>query len=309
MNTIIFGPVVSRRFGRSLGIDLSPALKSCNFDCLYCELPKAQRQNTIVDPLPYTTILDAVKKALAHHSDIDVLTVTANGEPTLYRDLEPLVEGLNALKKGVKLLILSNGSTITDPTIRQILTKFDYVKLSLDAATPNVYKKIDRPLQSDVEAVIEGMVTFRHMYHGLLICEILVVAGVNDKIEEAEALSRAMKRIAPDRIDIGTIDRPPAYDVKGVSLERLQQFAHHFEGLNVTLAMRRDPSDGVAYQDLSDEELLTTMARRPLNKDDLTLYTSQTTARLNELIKQGRVEIVTVGACQFYRPQAPKGMG
>jgi len=107
----LFGPIQSRRFGLSLGIDLSPETKSCNFDCLYCELAVAKVTDTIKNPPKVEDVLAEVAQAMVEFPDIDVITLTANGEPTLYPYLDALVDGLNLLKKDKKLLILSNAST------------------------------------------------------------------------------------------------------------------------------------------------------------------------------------------------------
>ncbi len=118
MYKYIFGPIQSRRFGLSLGIDLSPEHKSCNFDCLYCELKPAKVTDAITNPPLVTSVISEVKEALQEYQNIDVITITANGEPTLYPYLDVLVDELNNIKKDKKLLILSNASTISDLKIQ-----------------------------------------------------------------------------------------------------------------------------------------------------------------------------------------------
>jgi len=95
---IIFGPVASRRFGKSLGVDLSPNRKQCNFDCLYCELKPSKTVEKFEEIIPVETVLEEIKKGIAEHNDIDMLTITANGEPTLYPYLKDLIEGINLIK-------------------------------------------------------------------------------------------------------------------------------------------------------------------------------------------------------------------
>ncbi len=111
----IFGPVNSRRFGRSLGVDLSPAIKQCNFDCLYCELAPAAplpKQQSVIEP---HLIIKELQKHL--HDNIDVITITANGEPTLYPYLNELIKAIDAIKKDTKTLILSNGSLLDQKAV------------------------------------------------------------------------------------------------------------------------------------------------------------------------------------------------
>jgi wyosine [tRNA(Phe)-imidazoG37] synthetase (radical SAM superfamily) len=98
----IFGPVHSRRFGVSLGIDLSSSSKQCNFDCLYCELAPMQAITRQHDITPVATILSDLQYALTLHPNIDVITLTANGEPTMYPYLNELIDKIDALKKEKK---------------------------------------------------------------------------------------------------------------------------------------------------------------------------------------------------------------
>ena len=136
MSNIIFGPITSRRFGQSLGIDLSPSSKQCNFDCLYCELKGAKTVNKATNTPTVKEVIAALEVALPTQKNLDVITLTANGEPTLYPDLDTLVEEVLKIQNRPKLLILSNGSTINDETIQATLSKIDIVKLSLDCVSP-----------------------------------------------------------------------------------------------------------------------------------------------------------------------------
>ncbi|MBY0540244.1 MAG: radical SAM protein, partial [Campylobacterales bacterium] len=143
-NYIIFGPIPSRRFGISLGVDLSPSKKQCNFDCLYCELEGAKTVDKMDSSPSVSEIISAIKENLEKHSKIDVITLTANGEPTLYPKLDELVEEINKIKGNIKTLILSNGSTIYKKDIFNTLLKIDTVKLSLDCVSEKCFKKLDR---------------------------------------------------------------------------------------------------------------------------------------------------------------------
>ena len=299
MYSYIFGPVASRRFGLSLGIDLSPAKKSCNFDCLYCELEPAKTVDRVENPPSVEAVITEVKEALKAHPDIDVITITANGEPTLYPDLERLVDALNEIKGDKKLLILSNASRIADTEVQKVLRKIDIVKLSLDCATPACFKKLDRPIESvDVETIIHGMETFRKIYDKALILEILVVAGINDKPEEMKALKNALDRIRPDRVDLGTVDRPPAYAVKGVTTEELKALAGYLGNHSVSIIHKETASQKI---DFTEEEILATIRRRPQSASDVAyLFSDAARKRLEQLLHEGKVKEENIAGVLFY---------
>ncbi len=296
----IFGPVHSRRFGISLGIDLSPEIKSCNFDCLYCELEKAKPIDKIEKEGNVNEIINEVKEFLSTNPEPDVITVTSNGEPTLYSQLDKLIEKLNEIKGNSKTLILSNASTISDEKIRKALKKFDMVKLSLDAADQKTFKKVDRPLEGiNVEHIIEGIKKFREEYTGTLIIEILVVKNVNDTEENIKNLSKVLKDIKPDRVDLGTIDRPPAYRVEPVSNEELYHLASFLNGLNVVVVKRKD-SKTPKYS-LSKEEIIKTLSTRPFSEDDIKSIFDKDTQKIFEtLLKTKKVKEKKVGNLKFY---------
>ena len=300
MSNIIFGPITSRRFGQSLGIDLSPSSKQCNFDCLYCELKGAKTVNKATNTPTVKEVIAALKMALPTQKNLDVITLTANGEPTLYPDLDTLVDGILKIQNRPKLLILSNGSTINNETIQATLSKIDIVKLSLDCVSPKCFKKIDRAHSGiEISQIVEGMKQFRKHYTGELVIEILVVEGLNDTEEEFKALHKALQEIKPDRIDVGTIDRPPAYDVKGVSIERLIELSNLLEGLHVNIAYKKNYIPQKRH--FSQEEILELLDRRPQSFEDIALcFDEQSLKSLQELVTEKRLYIKNIAGVDFY---------
>ncbi|MRI83349.1 MAG: radical SAM protein [Nitratiruptor sp.] len=300
-----FGPINSRRFGRSLGIDLSPGTKSCTFDCLYCELAPAKPTGKIPDPPPPEPILHEVRQQLARFRDLDVLTITANGEPTLYPYLDQLIEGLHQIKGKSQLLILSNASRIINPSLRASLAKLDMVKLSLDCATQRCFQRLDRPMKGiKIQSIIQGMERFRQEYRGMLIIEILVVQGINDKESEFRALNEALQRIRPDRVDIGTIDRPPAYRVAPVTYQRLFELSRSIHNLPLAILTRHTDQTASPIT-LTSQELLHLLAHRPLSQEDVhILLAPETRNLLQELVNQGRVWLEQRGKISFYRAKS-----
>ena len=299
-STLIFGPINSRRFGMSLGIDLSPKQKSCNFDCVYCELKGAKPVEEIENPPSVNEIMGALKEALKAHQNIDVITLTANGEPTLYPHLKELIAKVNEIKGKAKTLILSNGSGARDQKICEALQGLDIVKFSLDSAVQSTFKKIDRNKSGiEVGELVKAMAKFRKDFKGELVLEILVVAGFNDKEEEFTALNEAINEIAPHRVDVGTIDRPPAYNVKGVDASRLEELASKIKGVPVTIARAHKIEQKYEF---SKSEILAMLERRPQTMANVEENFSEHSKQiLNSLLQDGMVYQTNVAGVKFYK--------
>ena len=299
---MIFGPVYSRRFGKSLGIDLRPGKKQCNFDCLYCELDPAKTVSGYDEVIPVDEVIAALKKALTEHPAIDFITLTANGEPTLYPYLSELIDEIDRIKGKTKTLILSNGSTIGNPEVRRALGKLDMVKLSLDCATDHCLHKLDRAHSGiTIDTIKDGMLVFRREFPDVpLIIETLFVKTLNDKPEEIASLNDFFLKLQPTRIDIGTIDRPPAYAVKPLSYEELYKISHRFDSsLPIYIASRkRVESKPDSY---SDEEILQTLSKRPLSPEDIEiLFDEKSRERLNMLLREEKITIEETNGVKFY---------
>ena len=297
---IVFGPVSSRRFGVSLGVDLSPAQKCCNFDCVYCELTAAKPVEAIENPPSVEQVIAEVKTAIVAHPQVDVITLTANGEPTLYPDLAQLVRELNLIKGRAKTLILSNGSGVLNYKICEALKGLDIVKFSLDSAVQKTFARIDRSGDNiDAGELVAAMAKFRREFKGELVLEILVIKGLNDTKAEFEALNAAINQILPVRVDISTIDRPPAYPVKGVSRELLYELAQQISGVPCVIASAKYGDEKLEF---SKEGLLELVKRRPQSENDVTnSFSEGSKQNLLELLVGGKIKIVNAAGTKFYR--------
>lgn len=297
---ILFGPVSSRRFGRSLGIDLSPSKKQCNFDCVYCELDPKKAQEKQDEIISIDKIISEVKVVLEKNVEFDFLTLTANGEPSLYPYLNELILSLRSIAKDKKLLILSNGTAVLDEDKFNALLNVDVVKFSLDSAVAKTFYRIDRALKNiDLEKMIEKMADFRARFNGDLIMEILVVKDLNDNEEEFKALNQALKKIAPLRVDLSTIDRPPAYAVKKVSEEKLLELSKLIDSTPVLLAKRHYEGEKLSF---NEEELLKMLHLRSQSEIDIEVkFDEQSKTLLNQLIKEKKVKILDLAGVKFYK--------
>ncbi|MBU1958287.1 radical SAM protein [bacterium] len=298
---IIFGPVNSRRFGKSLGIDLSPSKKQCNFDCLYCELEPAKTMGVYEDVISVEEVISALSRSLKIHQDIDAITVTANGEPTLYPYLSELMDEINKIKGNIKTLILSNAAKIYEEKTQEALMKFDTVKLSLDCATARCLKRLDRAHEGiDVEMIKEGMLAFKAKFTNPLIIEILIVKNINDNVEEIQALNAYLMTLNPTRIDIGTIDRPPAYKVEALSYEELRQISLQFDSsLPIYIASRKKVMEQPSSY--NREEILETIKKRPLTADDVdVLFDEASKEILYNLIDEKKIGMLNSSGYDFF---------
>ena len=287
----------------SLGIDLSPSHKQCNFDCLYCELAPAATVDKQSETPSVESIITDLKAALHEHSNIDEITLTANGEPTLYPHLKELIREINTIKDDKETLILTNSAALVDKEVFETLLDLDQVKLSLDAVSTDIFKKIDRPHDDiDLTKLVEAVVHFSEVYKGKLFIEILFVRGLNDTTEEIAKLNAVLHRIDPLRIDIGTIDRPPAYPVEGISYSELVQIAQQFDArLPINIASRVHAE--FSQSSYTDEEIINTLDKRPLTQEDVEiLFDKSSRERLQILIKSKKIEITKRAKLDFYVP-------
>lgn len=300
---IIFGPVQSRRFGESLGVDLSPKLKQCNYDCLYCELEGKKAQESMREVLSVDEILEAIKQGLEKFPNVESLTITANGEPTLYPHLYELMLRLEDIKGDKQTLLLTNGALLWDLCVARACLLFDKVKFSLDAVSERVFKKIDRAYKSvDLAQILKGIYQFSADFKGELYAEILFVKGVNDNPQEIQEMARFLAPMPLKRLDISTIDRPPAYKVESLSLEELERIGQVFLRYKIpTFVPKRKQGSMQENLQLSQDEILKTLALRPMSESDINMLWSMESKKILEsLIEIGKVKQKSINGVNFY---------
>ncbi len=301
---VVFGPVLSRRFGKSLGVDLSPSKKQCNYNCIYCELGKAKPIECMEEVIKVETLINAIQNALNNlTTPIDVLTITANGEPTLYPHLLELIQNIKPFLKGVKTLILSNGSLFYEPKVQQALKEFDIVKFSLDAIDLKAFERVDKPYSKDINKILEGILSFSQIYQGQLVAEVLLIKGVNDSANNLKRIADFLKKINTARVDLSTIDRPSSFKAPKLSEDELLKCSLFFEGLCVSLPKRTATQTAQAKKLISCgiDELLALISRRPLSAEEAPLILNPNAFRhLETLLNHKQITIKKVGSLEFY---------
>ncbi len=208
----IFGPVPSRRLGRSLGIDVIPP-KTCTHDCIYCESGHTTcltlDRKAFVEPERVLRDLDAYFGR--YPNSADVLTFSSAGEPTLYEPLGDLIRAIKKKFPALPLIVLTNGALLFDPRVRKDLARADRVVPSLDAVSDEVFQRINRPHPGiGISMILEGLEAFRREYKGRLHVEVMMVSGVNDHPHELKEIGTFISRLGPDEVELNTVVRPPA---------------------------------------------------------------------------------------------------
>lgn len=209
---VVFGPVPSRRLGQSLGIDTIP-LKTCNWNCVYCQLGRTVPLTNIRKAyIPSADILAQVKAALdSHHpGEIDWVTFVGSGEPTLHSEIGWLIRQVKTMTD-LPVAVITNGSLLYLPEVRRELAAADAVLPTLDAGTADLYRQINRP-HPDItfERLVDGLIAFRQEYEGKLWVEVMLVQGLNDTEAALRDIAAVLRRIQPDEVHINLPTRPPA---------------------------------------------------------------------------------------------------
>lgn len=230
---IIYGPVSSRRLGRSLGINLLPCKdKVCSFDCIYCQYGPTKRKmiapETGIFP-PADGVLKEIERALGEHRRLDHITFSGNGEPTLHPSFEKIVEktnGLrNRLKPGVPTAILTNSTRLSEKSISAAVSLLDRPIGKLDAGNVKTFQTVSRPHPSiDLDEIVDGMRQTRN----ITIQSVLFDGPVsNSKGKDLEDLINAMSRVDPVEVQIYSTVRPvPSASIIQLPMKRLKEIAH-----------------------------------------------------------------------------------
>jgi len=301
----IFGPVPSRRLGISLGLDLTPH-KVCSFDCIYCQL--GQTTNKTMERreyVPVKNILAELREFIQSNPEqnIDYITLSGSGEPTLNSGSGKLIKDIKEFTE-IPVAVLTNASLIPDAKVRAELSQADLIIPSLDAATQEVFEKINRPYKGlQVRDVIKGLQEFRKGFRGEIWLEIMLVEGFNDGESELEELSNAIKLLKPDRIQLNTVVRPPAEDyARPLSVDKLNSIA---ELLNAELIVAFDRKNIESYEEDKEGMISSLLMRRPCTLHDITgslgLHENEVLKYIEVLEMDGLIKTERRGGEKYFR--------
>jgi wyosine [tRNA(Phe)-imidazoG37] synthetase (radical SAM superfamily) len=209
----IFGPVHSRRLGRSLGVDLVP-YKVCSFDCVYCECGNTTREILERENFfPVNEVLDELDDYLSRSPELDFVTFSGSGEPTLSLSIGIVIRYLKDRFPYYRVAVLTNGSLLWKEEVRRDLLLADVVLPTLSSDVEKTFRRIHRPVRGlTVDRIIAGIEQFRKEYDGQIWLEIFIIPGVNTTDQELARMRAAIQRINPDRVQLNTLDRPGTED-------------------------------------------------------------------------------------------------
>jgi wyosine [tRNA(Phe)-imidazoG37] synthetase (radical SAM superfamily) len=224
----LFGPVPSRRFGRSLGIDLTP-LKTCTLDCVFCQLGRTP-QPTLDREIyvPTNDVLKEIEQWLKSGVEADYLTLSGSGEPTLHAQFGQVLDFLR--HQPIPSALLTNGTLLHLPEVRAAARLARVVKVSLSAWNQRSFEWVNRPHRRlDFSTVFDGVKEFREGFDGQLWLEVFLLSGINANAKDVEKIARLARDLKPDRIHLNTIARPPAEDfAAAVSMDQLETLSDLF---------------------------------------------------------------------------------
>jgi wyosine [tRNA(Phe)-imidazoG37] synthetase (radical SAM superfamily) len=271
----IYGPVPSRRFGLSLGVDVVP-LKACSHDCIYCQVgPTDELTAEPRELYPVDEILADVAEALEGGPRPDVVTLAGSGEPTLYSGLGALIDGLHALAD-IPVLLITNGSLLWRAEVADAAMKADILAPSLDAGDAAMFERVNRPAPGiTFERFVDGLRDVTQRYGGEVRLEVMLVRGVNDGDESLRAINEILKTLRFDRLDLNTPVRPPMPERGALPCDdEVLARAVALFGPKAAAIGKFTPRDAAprdakrAFSDF-DKDIRETLQRRPCTADDL----------------------------------------
>lgn len=222
----VFGPIASRRLGRSLGIDLLQQ-KICCQDCVYCEAGRTQQLTCRRDLyVPTQEVLRQLDEVLAQNIELDHITFSGAGEPTLHSEIGIVIRHIKQHYPQYRICVLTNGMLLNDKQLQQELLPADLLIPSLDASNEEEFRKINRPsAEIDFQTFLSGMEEFTHLFGGKVFLELFIVPGVNDSDESVSAFARIIKKLRVDKVQLNSLDRPGTEeDVEIASLQNAGRF-------------------------------------------------------------------------------------
>ncbi len=289
----IYGPVPSRRLGRSLGVDLVP-YKVCTYDCIYCQLGRTTNKTIERNEwVPTNDVLMQLKGAL--HAKPDYITLSGSGEPTLHVEIGRLIRAIKNMTD-IPVAVITNGSLLWQRDVQDALLDADLVVPSLDANSEDIFRYVNRPHATiHFDQMVNGLKEFRRRFQGRYWLEVFLLNGVTTVEKRIKSLSEYITQIDPDKVQVNTVVRPPAEEyADAVPHERLEQIARELNPESeVIVAYSHGEESGLFQSD--HEAILNLLTRRPCSLQDIAsglgIHPNEAAKHVDRLLSEGRVRI------------------
>jgi len=300
----IYGPVPSRRLGRSLGVDLVP-FKTCSFDCVYCQLGKTTIK-TVERKVyaPTEEVLAELSDKLTSGLECDYITLSGSGEPTLHSELGKIVTSIKQMTD-IPLALLTNGSLLSHKDARSEIMTVDLLVPSLDAGDEQTFQQINRPCpEITFQSIIDGLRAVRREFPGQIRLEVFLIAGINDSDGQVRKIKAIIDEIGFEHVDLNTATRPPSERwVQPVGPERLEQIAKII-GPNTEIVAATTITAERAGS-ISRDDILEMLRRRPCTIDDvsagLKCHRWEAAKIMGELLDEGLIIAIRRGDKDYYQ--------
>jgi wyosine [tRNA(Phe)-imidazoG37] synthetase (radical SAM superfamily) len=301
----LFGPVASRRLGRSLGVDIVP-LKTCTQNCLYCQLGINGEQ--VIERREYVPISEVLKELqewVGEGLDADYITLSGSGEPTLNSGIGELIKGIKSITD-IPVAVITNGTLFSDEQVRKDCAMSDVVLPSLDAGDEEIFAKINWP-HGDISfsLFVDGLCKFSNEYSGQIWLEVFFVEGINTSNESIMNIKKIIEKIQPDKVQLNTSVRPVA-DSSAVMV-KAKQLDHIAGQLGCGAEIIADFSKLTVNTKISSirENILAVLDRRPCDLDGICNGLGLDRAQALEILKKaeqdGLIETITKDGIDFFK--------
>lgn len=310
----LFGPVISRRLGISLGVDVVP-YKYCTMDCVYCEVGKTT--NLLNEPEELVNLDEVIAELdqyIADNPKLDYITFSGAGEPLLYSKIGELINYIKTTYPQYKLALITNSSHIMRADLKEELLKLDMIMPSLDSVNQGIFEIINRPHPSiKINDIITNLIEFNKNFKGEMWLEVFFIPDLNDKPSELEAMREAISKINPERVQLNSLDRPGTEPwVVQEDFAKLEEIKSFFEaGLPDTIMVEiikkvnQELYDNNPSSLETEDKILSTIMRRPCTAQDLSqmlnIHINAINKVLHKLVESKKIEGVHQDRGIFYK--------
>ena len=287
---LTFGPVPSRRLGRSLGINNIPP-KICTYSCVYCQLGKTFKMK--IEPTEFyqpkeilSEVQNKVEKAKKMQESIDYLTFVPDGEPTLDINLGQEIKLIKSL--GIKIAVITNASLMEQEQVRENLKEADLISFKIDSVEEKIWRKVDRPHKNlSLKNILNSILKFRENFKGEIITETMLVKDINDNSQHIKEVAKFLAKLKPSRSYLSLPIRPPADSwVQSPSEEVVNQSYNLFkEKINQVEFLIGYEGNAFAFTGEVEEDILSITSVHPMREDALKDFLGRANSDWSTILK------------------------